>query len=75
MLTDPQFGDVNTTGTLENTVAGYSCMRGFIVDGDATRVCERNADTVPGVWSGAEPTCRSRFYNYYTIVTNNVSPF
>ena len=74
VLSDPDFGAVNTTGTLENTVAGYSCILGYILDGDETRECQRNADTVPGVWSGAEPTCRSRFYLYYTTVTKNISP-
>ena len=70
VLTDLQFGAVNTTDTLENTVAGYSCIQGFILDGDETRVCQRNADTVTGVWSGAEPTCMSRLY----ILTNNFCP-
>ena len=62
MLTNPTNGAVNTTGTLEDTVAGYSCIEGYDLIGDSTLVCQRNAATIHGVWSGAEPTCKSMFY-------------
>ena len=65
LLTDPPFGAVNTTDTLENTTAGYLCILGYILDGDETRVCQRNADTVPGDWTGEEPICASKLYNNY----------
>ena len=61
LLLDPMNGAVNTTDTLEGTVAGYSCMQGYILSGDETRVCQRNTNTLLGVWSGTEPTCMSRF--------------
>ena len=53
-------GDVNVTDeSLENTVAGYSCVTGYEIVGDETRVCDRNPDAIPGMWSGSEPMCRS----------------
>ena len=53
-------GAVNVTDeSLETTVAGYSCVTGYEIDGDETRVCERNVDAIPGMWSGLEPMCRS----------------
>ena len=61
LLLDPMNGTVNTTDTLEGTVAGYSCMQGYILIGNESRVCQRNVDTLLGVWSGTEPTCISKF--------------
>ena len=60
LLLDPLNGDVNTTATLECTVAGYSCIQGYILYGDETRVCQRNAETLLGIWSGEEPSCISK---------------
>ena len=35
--------------------ASYTCQSGFILQGDATRVCGSN-----GVWSGRDPTCKRK---------------
>ena len=68
LLRSPMNGAVNTTDTLEGTVAGYSCMQGYILSGDETRVCQLNTNTVLGVWSGTEPICISRLYIYNTLL-------
>ena len=60
LLLDPLNGAINTTATLEGTVVGYSCIQGYILDDDETRVCQRNAETLLGVWSGVEPSCISK---------------
>ena len=61
-LPDPMNGVVSTTDTLEGTVAGYSCILGYVLDEDVTRVCQRNPDTLLGIWSGTEPECMSKLY-------------
>ena len=58
-LPDPTNGFITLTGMIENSVATYNCDEGYILEGDMTRTCQRNAATIPGVWSGSEPTCRS----------------
>ena len=58
-LLNPSNGVVTLSGTLENSTAMYTCDVGFIRNGDETLMCLRNATTIPGVWSGPEPTCTS----------------
>ena len=73
LLLDPMNGAVNTTDTLEGSVAGYSCMQGYILSGDETRVCQRNTNTLLGVWSGTEPICIRRIYIIYNNITCSFS--
>ena len=63
-------GAVNVTvESLENTIAGYSCITGYEIVGDETRVCERNPNTIPGMWSGSEPVCRCMFFCHLINMT------
>ena len=59
VLQSPPNGLVVQTGTIETSVATYTCDLGYIRDGTMTRTCQRNAATIPGVWSGSEPVCNS----------------
>ena len=56
-LTDPTNGmigyDMETMDARPmNTVATYTCVTGYMLDGDRTRTCEAT-----GMWSGTDPTC------------------
>ena len=59
VLQSPTNGLVMQTGTIEDSVATYTCDVGYIQEGTMTRTCQRNAATIPGVWSGSEPVCNS----------------
>ena len=52
LLVAPLFGEVNLTDTTFGSVAGYSCDRGYSINGTAMRVCEGS-----GEWSGTMPQC------------------
>ena len=51
-LVAPVFGEVNLTDTTFGSVAGYSCGRGYSINGTTMRVCEGS-----GKWSGTMPLC------------------
>ncbi|XP_045204681.2 sushi, von Willebrand factor type A, EGF and pentraxin domain-containing protein 1-like isoform X2 [Mercenaria mercenaria] len=51
-LTDPSSGTVTLSTTGTQTMAIYSCVSGYSLNGDAERTC--NSD---GTWSLVEPTC------------------
>ena len=51
-LPDIDNGVVEWSGLSPGGVATYTCDPGFILVGDATRICRDN-----GTWSGEEPTC------------------
>lgn len=52
-LANPSNGDVTISNDDEEMeLAYYSCLDGFELIGDATRMC-----TETGLWSGAEPLC------------------
>ncbi len=40
-----------------NTVATYTCVTGYTLNGGSTRTCESD-----GVWSGLAPTCQGKEY-------------
>ena len=52
VLMDPANGMVSVPSTMYLSVATYSCSVGFVILGNATRVC--GADEM---WSGEEPSC------------------
>ena len=54
-LPDIDNGMVSWTGLAPGDVATYTCDSGFILVGDATRIC-----TNIGTWSGEEPTCERK---------------
>ena len=52
MLLDPMNGMVLWRDLTEGARATYSCNEGFVLAGDAVRICQSD-----GMWSGEEPTC------------------
>lgn len=46
---------VNVSGTLEGDTAEYSCIEGYELSENRTRMCGPNE-----MWSGEEPTCISK---------------
>ena len=52
-LTAPANGLVDHPQTTFMSTATYSCDTGYVVEGQATRMCQAD-----GTWSGSEPTCR-----------------
>ncbi|XP_052240048.1 fibropellin-1-like [Dreissena polymorpha] len=53
-LTNPTNGAVSTTGTLQTSVATYTCSAGFRLTGVSTRTCVLGSG-----WSDVAPTCVS----------------
>ena len=53
-LPNPLDGQVSLTDTTEGSVATYSCLEGFILQGtdSESRMCQSD-----GTWSGVEPYC------------------
>ena len=58
-LSDPLNGNVDVNQTVINSTATYTCLIGYILSGDNTRICQAD-----GVWSGSEPTCEGIHGNY-----------
>jgi hypothetical protein len=54
-LGDPRNGRVDLTGTTFDSVATYSCIRDYTLEGPRTRRCQAD-----GTWSGREPTCERK---------------
>ena len=46
-------GAVVLSGQTVGSSATYTCSEGFVLDGDATRICQSN-----GMWSLTAPICR-----------------
>ena len=57
VLSDIPNGRVDLTGTFVGATATYSCVTGYILEGDRQRECQNN-----GQWTGSEPSCRSKIY-------------
>ena len=51
-LLDPLDGDVDLDGTVEGSVAIYTCFEGFVPNGPVIRTCGSD-----GMWSGVAPLC------------------
>ena len=58
-LTNPINGRVMIDGIVFNSVATYTCNKGYTLIGDVTRLCLGT-----GLWSGNEPTCVEGIYMY-----------
>ena len=56
-LTNPINGRVMIDGTVVNSMATYTCNKGYTLNGDDTRIC-----LGIGFWSGSEPTCDEGIY-------------
>ncbi len=55
-LADPTNGAVDlTNGTIFTSVAVYSCLTGFSVNGTTSRVCQSD-----GSWSDMPPSCEGK---------------
>ena len=54
-LNDPENGRVSLTGTIESSVATYTCNEGFSLVGDSRRVCQDRE------WSGKAPVCSRKY--------------
>ena len=52
VLLDPLNGMVMLMGTSSGSMAMYTCVMGFMLEGDMTRTCQ-----LDGEWSGEEPVC------------------
>ncbi len=52
-------GFVSYASTRYNHAAHYICHNGYKLVGSLTRIC-----TGSGQWSGAQPSCLSKYYNY-----------
>lgn len=52
--TKPAQGTISLTSTTVGSTAVYACNFGFILNGDASRICQPT-----GQWSGQQPTCSS----------------
>ena len=55
---NPENGAVSFTTRTIDSVATYTCDSGYGLMGVNTRICLET-----GLWSGEEPTCRSKYYN------------
>ena len=51
-LPNPLNGRVNQQGNKPGNRATYTCLTGYELDGNSTRICQNN-----GQWSGEAPTC------------------
>ncbi len=51
-----------------NTVATYTCVTGYTLNGGNTRTCGRG-----GVWSGSPPTCQGKWNGLCTVCLLSVS--
>ena len=51
-LSQPEGGTVSVTGNYQGAIATYTCNRGYMLVGMATRTCLSTE-----VWNSTEPTC------------------
>ena len=57
LLRDPPNGRVRVSGSGVGSIAGYSCNRGFVLNGNTRRTCSSN-----GQYDGREPSCRRKLF-------------
>ncbi len=55
VLPDINNGGVELNGRFVGATATYSCINGYILEGESQRTCQVN-----GQWSDSEPFCRSK---------------
>ena len=54
-LSDPTNGQVTVTGNGQGDTATYTCSKGHVMSGEATRTCQAG-----NAWDGSQPTCTAR---------------
>ena len=64
ILEPPKDGNVLFTSVRFGTVATYTCHPGFTLIGNEERTCLES-----GLWSGNEPSCRSKRYVASTLIS------
>lgn len=52
VLESPLFGEVTVNDTVFESIANYTCQRGYSVNGTSIRLCEGD-----GQWSDSMPQC------------------
>ena len=57
---DLDYGFVKHSGFKPGSKASHFCNRGFKLNGDKVRVCQKN-----GYWSGKPPVCESKLNSYF----------
>ena len=65
-LLAPINGSVTLNGTVEGSIANYTCDEGFLLDGPVVRMCGSN-----GMWSGSTPQCEGEFEGLMNRVYQN----
>lgn len=55
-LTDPVQGFVSFYETTFGSEANYTCLEGYELNGNVSRMCLEN-----GGWSGSDPSCESKY--------------
>ena len=53
-LFDIDNGRVELNGQFVGAIANYSCVTGYLLEGNERRTCQ-----LDGEWSGQEPSCNS----------------
>ena len=56
-LPNPANGAVILNGTVEGSIANYTCDEGFSPDGPVVRMCRNDR-----MWSGVPPQCEGESY-------------
>ena len=56
-LPDIPNGSVELSGTGVGATATYTCITGYILEGNSQRTCQNS-----GQWSDQEPSCRSKHH-------------
>ena len=61
-IADPEYGQIifspdQIAPFSYGTVANFSCVSGYGLNGGAKQICGGNGSSTDGVWSGSSPTC------------------
>lgn len=68
-LSAPLNGSVQGSATTFPNMLEFSCEKGFILDGSASRKCQANT-----TWSGKAAICRGKFSAFVRIITYVLTP-
>ena len=55
-LAAPENGEIELTTTTVGSVATFTCLEGFRLEGSAERTCQGNSQ-----WTGGDTTCEGKF--------------
>ena len=53
---------MDLSGVTVGSTADYSCDEGFMLEGEAQRVCQKSRE-----WSGVAPTCERKLLGYSVL--------